>query len=660
MLGTLLGNYRIVQQLGQGGMGVVYVGRHEALGHRVVVKVLQPELSSKADMVRRFFNEARAATSIRSPGIVQVFDFGTTSDGRAYLVMEMLEGETLGARLRKTRYDPAACCRIGRQVANVLQAAHAAGITHRDLKPANLFLVPDPEVAGGERVKVLDFGIAKLAGEARLAGIKTTSTGLVMGTPHYMSPEQCRSASIADPRSDIYSLGCILFEIACGRRPFVFEGVGDIVSAHLHESPPHPQNLAPHLPAELSALIARMLAKHPDARPQTMAAVGQALDEILRMLDSPAAHAATLIQGLPAMVSPPGPPAPQLVLPPAAVPVLLPPPVPEHSSLAITLERWIRPFSRRREQVRRLTFALGAFVIVVAIAAIAVVLASARPGRAERLVSYRDIAAARPGAVVIEADAAIASPPAPSVKLPEVAPQDASPVSAADLEAECQQYQTDRKWSDLEQCADRLSRLDAKRAGELRARAVDEARAAPRIAAARAALRDEHLNQAKAELDQVWTASVDYASVKRAYDTAEAHEIDSLATQLDSVKDASCEAYRQLLAGRRADDPPRVLAEASRRSPCIPRPKCNADTLADTGRRQFEATHFAESLASYEAAYICRPDQLLLRGALVLACKLHNLPKARTYWKQLSQRLRSQVLTSCAGSDVTQVMLNSQ
>jgi hypothetical protein len=137
VLGSLLGNYRVVHRLSEGGMGVVYVAHHEALGRRVVIKVLQPELCNDADMVQRFFNEARAATAIRSPGIVQVFDFGVTPDRRAYCVMELLEGESLAARLRRRRCDLAECCRLGRQIANVLQAAHATGITHRDLKPAN-------------------------------------------------------------------------------------------------------------------------------------------------------------------------------------------------------------------------------------------------------------------------------------------------------------------------------------------------------------------------------------------------------------------------------------------------------------------------------------------------------------------------------------------
>ncbi len=332
MLGALLGNYRIVEQLGEGGMGVVYIGRHEQLGRRVVVKVLRPEMSRNADMAKRLFNEAQAATAIRNPGIAQVFDYGETSDGRVYFVMELLEGESLTARLAQRRLDYVECCRIGRQIANVLQAAHEAGITHRDLKPDNLFLVPDPEVIGGERVKVLDFGIAKLAGEYHAPGVQTR-TGLVMGTPNYMAPEQCRGAVNADARSDIYALGCLLFKMTCGRPPFVGAGLGDIVGAHLHVPPPEPRSFAPDLPPAFAQLILHMLAKPPDERPQTMSAVSQALDEILRSLGGPSAR---LPPPAPVQAPPPAlpglPPRAPGARPPLQPPV--PPSGPQHARAA--------------------------------------------------------------------------------------------------------------------------------------------------------------------------------------------------------------------------------------------------------------------------------------------------------------------------------------
>ncbi|HEX7839958.1 MAG TPA: serine/threonine-protein kinase [Kofleriaceae bacterium] len=644
MLGSLLGNYRVVERLGEGGMGAVYIGRHEALSRRVVVKVLQPELCSDTDMVQRFFNEARAATSVRSPGIVQVFDFGTTSDDRAYIVMELLEGESLAARLRHRRYDAIACCRIGRQVANVLQAAHDAGITHRDLKPANLFLVLDPEVAGGERVKVLDFGIAKL-GESRFAGVQTR-TGLVMGTPYYMSPEQCRSASIATARSDIYSLGCILFEIACGRPPFAFEGVGDVVAAHLHEPPPHPQSLAPDLPPPLAGLIANMLAKSPDARPQTMTAVGQALDDILQLLESSAGRIPTPFPVPPPLaLAPPIPPLP-------AQPVPLPPPQP-FSSMATTLKRWvIRPGA----YVRRLTFVLGALVVLGAITAIAIVLATAGP--AEHKVSYADIVPARSVADAGLPDVAVAQLPVPDASAVIPAQKPAQPPTEA-LEAECQGYLAARKWSELAECAEKLRRLDAKGAEELKTRAQGEARSAPHIANVESALHDNNLKRAKVEMDQVWPESVAYTDLKHKYDAAEVQEINALATQLESVKDTSCEAYNQLLSKARATNSPSILSGAARRSPCKPPPKCDVGALTARAAKQFNANRVDEALALLEEAYRCRPGSDVLQKALVVACSASDTVKAKSYWKRMSPGFRAPALGTCTSHGITEATLNA-
>jgi len=290
-------------------MGVVFVGRHEQLGHPVVVKVLRPEMSRDGDMVKRFFNEARAAGAIRNPGIAQVFDFGATPDGQAYFVMELLDGETLTARMERRRLDAAECCRLGRQIANVLSAAHAAGIIHRDLKPDNLFLVPDAEVVGGERVKVLDFGLAKLASAVQAAEVQTRAD-LVVGTPSYMSPEQCRGGGRAiDHRADVYALGCILFKMIARRPPFVGSGPGEIIGAHLHMTPPLLQEHARDAHPGFAALVARMLEKQPEARPQTMAEVGQALDGILRDLVGPPERVSGEMRGI---ARPPTPwPAPE-------------------------------------------------------------------------------------------------------------------------------------------------------------------------------------------------------------------------------------------------------------------------------------------------------------------------------------------------------------
>ena len=658
-------------------MGVVYVGRHETLGHRVVVKVLQPELSRNADMVQRFFNEAQATTAIRNPGIVQVFDFGTTPDGRAYFVMELREGQTLAARLKQQRHDYEECCRLGRQIANVLQAAHAAGITHRDLKPDNLFLVPDLEVIGGERVKVLDFGIAKLAGEARSSGVKT-HTGLMMGTPHYMSPEQCRSASTADPRSDIYSLGCILFEMACRRPPFIGGGLGDIVAAHLHEPPPRPQNFAPDIPGGLSALIVNMLAKHPDARPQTMTLVSQMLDEVLRTFGGSSVRAPT-----PLPMPPPPPPPPRAPTPfpapehaPSPFPVAssTPPstrapapfPVPQLSPTSTTLSGSASTFGvQPRAGARRIPVLLGGIVVVLvgAVAAIAIVLATKAPGSPGRLISYDKIVVApRVADATAGAEgAAVAQPlaPHPAPIVGDAAAEAARPMTAGDLEAECRKYSVDRKWDALAPCADKLKPLDPKRAAELRTRAVEEARSVPRIAGVEAALHDKNLKRAKAELDQVWAESVEYPKIKRTYEIAEVQATDDLAAQLDHVKSSSCEAYNQLLAKARAANPPRVTAEAARRIPCAAPPTCNADALSEKALEQYRVNQLAESLAFFEAAYTCKPSPSLLQRAFVIACNLRNVAKARSYWKRLSLAMRTQALSTCMRNDITETMLNA-
>ena len=262
--GTQLGAYRVLHQIGEGGMGTVWLAEHGTLGRRAALKVLHPEYSSRPEIVQRFFNEARAATSIPDPGIVQIFDFGQHGDGSAYIVMELLDGEPLDRRLANVgRIAVADALRIMRQVANTLGAAHARAIVHRDLKPENIFLVRDPEVIGGERAKILDFGIAKLVGGA--AGVKT-HTSTVMGTPTYMSPEQCRGAGQVDQRSDVYSLGCVLFTLLVGHPPFDGEGIGDIIAMHIRESAPAPSTRATGIPPEVDRLVLTCLAKDPAQR----------------------------------------------------------------------------------------------------------------------------------------------------------------------------------------------------------------------------------------------------------------------------------------------------------------------------------------------------------------------------------------------------------
>jgi eukaryotic-like serine/threonine-protein kinase len=279
VIGETVGSYRIVGKLGEGGMGAVYVAHHALLGRKAAIKVLLPALSRQPEVVERFFNEARAVTSMSDPGIVQIFDFGYHTDGSAFIVMELLEGEPLDRRLaRRGRLPVVEALRIGRQVAISLATAHSRGIVHRDLKPENVFLVRDSEVAHGERAKLLDFGIAKLSGEGN---ISKTGTGALLGTPTYMSPEQCRGAGEVDHRSDIYALGCLLFHLLTGAPPFLGEGIGDVIAAHLREPAPSPASRVAGVPAALDALVRRCLAKAAGDRPASMSELAGAIDQLL-------------------------------------------------------------------------------------------------------------------------------------------------------------------------------------------------------------------------------------------------------------------------------------------------------------------------------------------------------------------------------------------
>jgi serine/threonine protein kinase len=282
MEGTIIGQYRIVRKIGAGGMGAVYLAEHTLVGRRAAIKVLLPELSVRRGIVTRFFNEARAMTAIPDPGIVQMFDVGFHTDGSAYIVMELLEGETLERRRKRLgRLLLGDALRITRQVAGSLATAHERGVIHRDLKPDNIFMVRDGEAMSGERPKVLDFGIAKLSGDDER---QRTMTGAMMGTPVYMSPEQCRGAGHVDHRSDIYSLGCVLFYLVTGRPPFDRHGIGELISAHMNDPPPRPSELHDALPAACDELVLRCLAKNPETRFQTMLELQAACDAMLVQL----------------------------------------------------------------------------------------------------------------------------------------------------------------------------------------------------------------------------------------------------------------------------------------------------------------------------------------------------------------------------------------
>jgi eukaryotic-like serine/threonine-protein kinase len=277
MIGQQFGNYRAISLLGEGGMGAVYLAEHPAIGRRVAVKVLHKNYIRDESLLTRFLNEARAANAIRHPNIIEILDSGTIADGTPFLVMELLEGESLGARIRRVGALPLqTAVEFCYQTASALGAAHKKGIVHRDLKPDNLYVVPDPHDPDRERIKVLDFGIAKLQQGSANDSVKTR-TGTLMGTPIYMSPEQCRGTKTVDHRSDIYSLGIIFFEMLCGQPPFVSEGFGELVNMHLNVAPPAPSSQNPNLSPTIDAIVLKMLAKNPDERYGDMSELQQAL-----------------------------------------------------------------------------------------------------------------------------------------------------------------------------------------------------------------------------------------------------------------------------------------------------------------------------------------------------------------------------------------------
>ena len=258
-----IGDYVVESLVGVGGMGLVYAARHRVIGKRVAIKVLRSELCANARSVVRFLGEAKAVNRIGHRNIVDVATIGELPDGRHYLVMEMLSGSSLGARMKAGTIPLPEMCRILVDVCHALEAAHAKNVIHRDLKPDNVFLHEGGEAGADLTVKLLDFGIAKLQGDSE--DTPHTSTGAVMGTPKYLAPEQARGLAVS-PASDVYSLGVVAYEALAGRAPFIGDTPVDVVLKHVIEAPTPPSAWRP-LPPALDRLITRMLAKDPAQRP---------------------------------------------------------------------------------------------------------------------------------------------------------------------------------------------------------------------------------------------------------------------------------------------------------------------------------------------------------------------------------------------------------
>jgi serine/threonine protein kinase len=274
-VGQIIGNYTITAKLGEGGMGVVYLAVHPVIGKKVAMKAIHPELSRNPEVVSRFVMEAKSVNQIGHDHIVDIADFGTTSSGDFYFIMEYLQGESLAERLkREVLISQPRALAIAAQVADALGASHNHGIIHRDLKPENIFLIT--RRGNPDFVKVLDFGLAKLTQVEEKVTHKTRA-GSVMGTPYYMSPEQGEGKLQIDNRADIYSLGIILFEMLTGKVPFGGEGYGEIIVKHITHQAPSARKINPAISAAVEMIIFRTLAKERSARFQTMQELRDAL-----------------------------------------------------------------------------------------------------------------------------------------------------------------------------------------------------------------------------------------------------------------------------------------------------------------------------------------------------------------------------------------------
>jgi serine/threonine-protein kinase len=279
LTGVQVGEYRIEERIGSGGMGVVYRAVQPLIGKRVAVKILRPEIAADPDQMERLLAEARAVTAIHHRGIIDVFGFGQLPDGRQCITMELLEGVTLEHLVESGRRLPwADVVSVLDELLSALAAAHAAGVIHRDLKPSNVFLSSQSD--GTSVVKVLDFGLAKRAAPG--ASSPQTRVSLMVGTPEFMAPEQARGEPVGPP-TDLYALGVIAYQLFTGRLPFEGQTPIEIILQHLDKPPPPLEQLAPELPERLQALVLALLAKAPTSRPQR----AEDVRHKLRQLDLP-------------------------------------------------------------------------------------------------------------------------------------------------------------------------------------------------------------------------------------------------------------------------------------------------------------------------------------------------------------------------------------
>src|SRR2546425_1275825 len=281
LVGRTIGRYQILEQLGAGGMGEVYLAEDKHLLRKVALKVLPAFFTRDRERVRRFQQEARAASALNHPNILTIYEIGQI-DSHQFIATEFVEGETLRQRMIKSPMSMSELLGLATQIASALTAAHQTGIVHRDIKPENIMLREDGIV------KVLDFGLAKLiagqSSESEASTIFHTRPGVIMGTPHYMSPEQARGLKV-DARSDIWSLGVVLYEMVGGRLPFAGATISDVIATILHREPPSLLLYRSDMPVELERIVEKALTKGPDERYQTAKDVSLDLKRLKQRLE---------------------------------------------------------------------------------------------------------------------------------------------------------------------------------------------------------------------------------------------------------------------------------------------------------------------------------------------------------------------------------------
>ncbi len=656
-VGVRIGRYEVGERLGKGGFGVVHRAYDNELGREVAIKFLRPEFMTRTQVVQRFLQEARACAKIGHPGIVTVFECGIVEgtgqrlDGTAYIVMELLRGESLGARIAsRGKLPPLAAIGIARQLASALQVAHEAGIIHRDLKPDNVFLVKDAAVVGGERVKILDFGVAKLR-EPDPDENPNTHSQMMLGTPRYMSPEQARAAAKVDHRTDIYALGCLLYELVCGKPPFTGD-IGDVLVAHQTQPITPPREIVPSIPAALDELIVRMLAKDPDARPRTMRIVDEALDAVFTSL-APKKRAKTTPEEdktTPHVPLGPTTDEPTLRLKPSGEddtvqdleddfhttkPSKLAPRVVERAQFEPTLP------TRSKSTPPWLRLAIGVSAAVVSCLVMYLVL---------RKAAHRGEPSppAPPPTRVVVIDAALPEPDA-AVATPAQL--------TAKTRADCTTAQANQNWVQLADCGHELGKLFPLEGEAFVRRATTEARLEVKLRDLATAIKLEDFAHASALVDEIPEDSVYSGPARRIYDAAKGPLIDRVVGDLNAIRDCAGHAARLRVIeskfGAKLAEQARLTARPCARGTSrpeapdgLPTPleACDRETIDAENRRGDDALSvgsFAAALAAFEKVVRCRPETKT--KAYLAACRARLFPRAKKLFDAIGKTNLAQI-----------------